>query len=283
MYVETIKNRSFPPATLLRESFRENGKVKKHTLANLSYRLRDKVDALSAVLLNRLRLPPVAIEAGCRWLTASASEQRQRQIFVSYLAPVAPWPCQSRLRNPFKPRDRHNHRRWRERDLVVGMIVARLRFPRSKRDTTIRGETTAAWSKYWALRMPMKTRSMPLWIGSLGANKDSRNNSQIDTSATVQACFMIGALKSDAIRSLIGKGNRQTSLWDQKNPAEISGDAYPGERLIACFNPDMAGQRHRRRQELLHATEKALNQVVARSATANQEAPVGVRHRSESR
>jgi hypothetical protein len=36
MYIEHIPNRNSPPAVLLRESFREFGKVKKRTLANLS-------------------------------------------------------------------------------------------------------------------------------------------------------------------------------------------------------------------------------------------------------
>lgn len=36
MYIESVPNRTSPPATLLRESWRDNGKVKKRTLANLS-------------------------------------------------------------------------------------------------------------------------------------------------------------------------------------------------------------------------------------------------------
>lgn len=36
MYVESVANRNSPPAILLRESYREDGKVKKRTLANLS-------------------------------------------------------------------------------------------------------------------------------------------------------------------------------------------------------------------------------------------------------
>ena len=36
MYIDTVPNRSSPPAILLRESYRENGKVKKRTLANLT-------------------------------------------------------------------------------------------------------------------------------------------------------------------------------------------------------------------------------------------------------
>ncbi len=36
MYIEAVPNRSSPPAILLRESYREDGKVKKRTLANLT-------------------------------------------------------------------------------------------------------------------------------------------------------------------------------------------------------------------------------------------------------
>src|SRR5437763_11999540 len=36
MYIEAVPNRSSPPAILLRESFRDNGRVRKRTLANLS-------------------------------------------------------------------------------------------------------------------------------------------------------------------------------------------------------------------------------------------------------
>ena len=38
MYIAVVPNRSSPPAILLRESFRERGKVKNRTLANLSGR-----------------------------------------------------------------------------------------------------------------------------------------------------------------------------------------------------------------------------------------------------
>jgi hypothetical protein len=36
MYIESIPNRNSPPAVLLRESYREEGRVKKRTLANIS-------------------------------------------------------------------------------------------------------------------------------------------------------------------------------------------------------------------------------------------------------
>ena len=50
MYVARVPNRGSPPAILLRESYREGGKVKNRTLANLSRWPDDKVDALARVL-----------------------------------------------------------------------------------------------------------------------------------------------------------------------------------------------------------------------------------------
>jgi hypothetical protein len=50
MYVAKVPNRGSPPAVLLRESYREAGKVKNRTLANLSSWPEAKVDALSRAL-----------------------------------------------------------------------------------------------------------------------------------------------------------------------------------------------------------------------------------------
>lgn len=50
MYIEAVPNRSSPPAILLRESYREDGKVKKRTLANLTHWPSDKVEGLRRVL-----------------------------------------------------------------------------------------------------------------------------------------------------------------------------------------------------------------------------------------
>jgi transposase len=50
MYVATVPNRNSPPAILLRESFRQDGKVLNRTLANLSHWPPPQVDALRAVL-----------------------------------------------------------------------------------------------------------------------------------------------------------------------------------------------------------------------------------------
>ena len=57
MYVVKVPNRGSPPAILLRESYREDGKVKNRTLANLSAWPEAKVDALTRVLKGQ---PPPA-------------------------------------------------------------------------------------------------------------------------------------------------------------------------------------------------------------------------------
>jgi len=50
MYVARIPNRGSPPAVLLRESYRQDGKVKNRTLANLSHWPEHKVDKLQRAL-----------------------------------------------------------------------------------------------------------------------------------------------------------------------------------------------------------------------------------------
>jgi hypothetical protein len=54
MYVAIVPNRNSPPAILLRESFREDGKVKNRTLANLSSWPSERVDVLRRLLRGEL-------------------------------------------------------------------------------------------------------------------------------------------------------------------------------------------------------------------------------------
>jgi hypothetical protein len=57
MYVAVIPNRGSPPAILLRESYRENGKAKNRTLANLSGWPAERIEVLRAVLRGERLLP----------------------------------------------------------------------------------------------------------------------------------------------------------------------------------------------------------------------------------
>ena len=74
----------------------------------------------------------------------------------------------------------------------------------------------------------------------------------------------IGALKAPAIRALADDdGPLQMSLFDTHSFAEITSPDYPGERLICCRNPFLAGERARKREDLLQATEKDLQKIMA--------------------
>ncbi len=73
----------------------------------------------------------------------------------------------------------------------------------------------------------------------------------------------ISALRSSAIRELVEQKYLQLSLFDQHDLVEIVSPDFPGERLVACFNPLLADDRRRKRDELLAATEKSLKRIVA--------------------
>jgi transposase len=50
MYIATVPNRKSPPAILLRESYRDNGKVKTRTIANLTHWAPERLEALRKAL-----------------------------------------------------------------------------------------------------------------------------------------------------------------------------------------------------------------------------------------
>src|SRR5262249_52930939 len=57
MYIESVPNRGSPPAILLRESFREDGKVKKRTLLNLSDWPQDRITGFKMLLKGGTVIP----------------------------------------------------------------------------------------------------------------------------------------------------------------------------------------------------------------------------------
>ena len=76
----------------------------------------------------------------------------------------------------------------------------------------------------------------------------------------------ITALKSVSIRALVEQGQLQLGLFDQRNLFELSSPDYPGERLVACRNPELAKLRAHKREALLAATEQNLLKIQARVA-----------------
>jgi transposase len=74
----------------------------------------------------------------------------------------------------------------------------------------------------------------------------------------------ITALKSVSIRALVEQGQLQLGLFDERNLLEFSSPDYPGERLVACRNPQLAAMRTHKREELLADTEANLQKIKER-------------------
>ena len=115
MYVATVPNRNSPPAILLRESYREAGKVKNRTLANLSHWPPEKLEALSRVLKGLA--PKVEL--------AEAFEI-ERSLPHGHVAAVLGTLRQLGLEELIDPRPS------RSRDLVTAMVVHQVIEPSSK-------------------------------------------------------------------------------------------------------------------------------------------------------
>ena len=83
----------------------------------------------------------------------------------------------------------------------------------------------------------------------------------------------VSALRAPQVRSLVEGGALQLSLFDERNLAEFASPQYPGERLVGCWNPLPAEERARKREELLAATEAALERI-AREAARRTRTPL---------
>src|SRR6266487_844878 len=116
MYVAKVPNRGSPPAVLLRESYREAGKVKNRTLANLSSWPEAKVDALARVLKGQLA-PAAAVEG---------TFEIARSLPHGHVAAVLGTARALGLEELLDPAPS------RQRDLVTAMAVAQVIAPDSK-------------------------------------------------------------------------------------------------------------------------------------------------------
>jgi len=124
MYIDIVPNRNSPPAVLLREAYREGGKVKKRTLANLSSLPMDQV-----LLMRRVLRGERLVGVDDLWETirsahhghVQAVKVAMRRLGMSELLSSRP---------------------SRERQLVLAMIAARVVAPSSKLATTRWWQTT---------------------------------------------------------------------------------------------------------------------------------------------
>lgn len=81
---------------------------------------------------------------------------------------------------------------------------------------------------------------------------------QIDVLKKHPGLGWLSALRSGSIRRLLADGHLVKSDLETQRLAEIDSPEFPGERLVACYNPQLAEQRRQKRQELLAATQAEL-------------------------
>jgi len=354
MYITRVPNRGSPPAVLLRESYREHGKVKNRTLANLSSWPEAKVETLARALKG---LPPAGLEDMI---------EVTRSLPHGHVAAVLGTIRELGLEELIGPAPS------RQRDLVTAMITAAVIDGSSKLATArgLRAETAASTlgsllgleacdeddlyaAMDWLLprqqgiedalaarhlrdgtlvlydvsSAAFEGRTCPL--GQIGHPRDGvRGRLQIVygvltttggipvavevfTGATgdpatlasqvkkLKQRFGLGhvalvgdrgmitkariredlkpaqldwvtALRGPAIKALMAEGTIQPTLFDDTDMAEITSPDYPGERLIACYNPFLAADRARKRGELLAGTEAELDKIAAATRRARR-------------
>jgi transposase len=360
MYIATVPNRNSPPAILLRESYRQAGKVKTRTLANITHLASHQVEALRLALAGSL----AAISA-----PLPDSFHISRSLPHGHVAAVLGCLRNLKLDSILHPAP------GRQRDLVIAMIVARIIEPASKL-ATARGlhgdtlhhslgeilhldsadETELYQAMDWLLlrqshieqalaQRQLSQGGLVLYdltstyfegrhcpLGKLGHSRDDKSGklqivfglltnaagcpvavevfvgntadpktvaAQVTklrqrfglsdvvlvgdrgmiTSARIREDLpashgiqWISALRATQIQKLATSGQLQMSLFDKTDLVEIAHPDFPGERLIACFNPLLAEERARKRPDLLAATEKQLEKIA--TATKRPKRPL---------
>jgi hypothetical protein len=115
MYIDIVPNRQSPPAVLLRESYRQHGKVKKRTLANLS--------KLPGDIVEQLRL---LLQGGQAVADFEAALEVVRTLPHGHVAAVLGTVIKTGLDQIISPE------KSRELSLILAMIIARVLDPQSK-------------------------------------------------------------------------------------------------------------------------------------------------------
>ncbi|MCP3882564.1 MAG: transposase, partial [Sulfitobacter sp.] len=124
MYISRIPNRSSPPAILLRESYREKGKVRTRTLANLSKLPGEAISLLKRFLAGeRFVATAEAFSVVHSWHHGHIQAVRDAMKQLDFDRLISARPCP-------------------ERDRIIAMVAARILAPESKLATTRWWETT---------------------------------------------------------------------------------------------------------------------------------------------
>jgi len=94
-------------------------------------------------------------------------------------------------------------------------------------------------------------------VGDRGMITQTQINDLRDT----EGIEWITALRSQAIGKLVTDKAIQLSFFDQRNLFELTHPNFPGERLVACRNPELARRRSHKRKDLIKATREELETV----------------------
>jgi transposase len=143
MYVAVVPNRGSPPAILLRESYREDGKVKNRTMANLSHWPQEKIDDLRRVLKGQSPK-----------LDLTQAFEITRSLPHGHVAAVLGTARRLGIEELIDPEPS------RDRDLVIAMLVAAVIEPGSK----------LAFAR--GLRTQTATSSLGAVLGLSGCDED---------------------------------------------------------------------------------------------------------------
>src|SRR6266571_2074004 len=243
MYIETIPNRQSRPTILLRQGWREGKKVRRRTVANLTHWPTAKLEALRRLLRDEPLASPQRVFVVEHTLPHGAVEAivgTMRQIGLDTL--IASTPC-------------------RERQLVLAMIAERLIHPSSKLGTTRLWHTTTL-AEELGVANPDQVAKLRTRFGLtqvvLVGDRGTLTQTQIDYLKQYPGLGWIAALRFEAIRKLVETQTLALPLLAHQPLAEITSGQFPGERLVACYNPLVAQARHRKRVALLEATEAEL-------------------------
>lgn len=350
MYVALVPNRNSPPAYLLREGYREGGKVKTRTLANLSHWSLAKIERLRRVLrdetlpeagegLTMLRSLPhghVAAALGTarkigldRLLAAGAAPARWvalvlAMIVARVIAPASKLGTARQLDastatcslGPLLGLGAVSEQElYAALDWLLGQqsrIEQRLARRHLSQGTLVLYDVSSTWFEGRTCPLARhgysrdgKRGSVQIVFGLLCASDGCpvaievfEGNAADPTTLTVQVeklkqrfqlahVVVVGdrgmitaarieellkpagldwitALRAPSIRVLVEEGAFQLSLFDERDLAEVTSPEFPDERLVVCRNPLLAGERARKRQELLAATEADLRKVAAK-------------------
>jgi len=347
MYIERVPNRNSPPAVLLRESYREAGRVKKRTLANLSHLPDATIERLRRVLRGEALVAPqdaftiersrphghVAAVLGIlkklgldRLLATRRSPERDRVLALIVARVIAPdsklataraldpnsatstlgamlgleaveaddlyaamdWlgARQSKIEKALAKRHLHDgtlvlydvsssyfegrhcplakigHSRDGKKgtlQIVFGLLCNAAGCPvaievyegNTSDPTTLKDQIEKVRTRFGLSRV--------VFVADRGLLTSARIREEL---APVEGLDWVSALRSEQIRKLAeDDGPLQLSLFDDTDVAEILHPDFPGERLVACFNPLLAAERARKREDLLQATERELEKI----------------------